>query len=619
MLDGLKPEPRISVSEWADQRRILDASSSAAPGKYSTSRTPYLEEPMHHLSILSPVQVIVFAKSAQVGGSESLNNWLGYIIDIAPAPTLTIQPTVDMAKKYSKTRIQPMIDAAPTLRAKVQPARSRDSGNTILEKKFPGGVLYLTGSNSSSSLRSMPIKFVGLDEVDSYPLDLEEEGSPIKLAEARQRTFGANRKLYMISTPTTQEASVIWKEYLDTDQRKYFIPCPHCGGMQHLVFEQLRYHFEKETKKVSNVFYECEHCEETIKEFEKPNLFKKGTGRWIPTCEKNIKPERVGYHINAFYSPLGWYSWTQIALDYEEAKGDIVKMKTFFNTVLGLPSESEGDVPEWEHIYNKRESYAIGSVRNPAGLITCGVDVQKDRVELEIVGWGKGLQAYSIDYRVLSGTTSGADSKVWKDLAAVLDETFTREDGAQMKIDMMFVDSGYNTSEVYKFCSKFPSTRVVPIKGDRTGNQAIMVAHPKATKVNSRGQTQGKTKVWTVAVSMIKTELYGWLAKNMNEDGTYPDGYCHFPQYGQDYFQGLASEKVVLKLNKKGQKVYEWVKFYQRNEPLDCRVYARAAAHFKGADQWKPHQWDEKAGVGMAAAPIVKKKERKIKKSSHWD
>lgn len=622
----MKPEPMITVSQWADERRILDATSSAAPGKYSTSVTPYLEEMGYHLSVLSPAEIIDFCKSSQVGGSELLNNFIGYVIDIAPGPMLTVQPTVDMAEKYSKTRIQPMINASPTLRKKVPAPKSRDGNNTMLQKEFPYGVLYMTGSNSPSSLASMPIRYVGLDEVDRYPLDLKDEGSPIKLAEARQRTFKSNKKMFVLSTPTTEDASIIWKRYLSTDQRKYYAPCPHCAGMQHLVLEQLRYDWNSDTETATNVYYECEHCQEAIKEYEKPNIIKSGVSRWIATAPEKTTPKRVGYHINAFYSPLGWYSWDDIAAEYEKAKNDILLMKSFYNTVLGLPSVSEGDVPEYEMLYNKRETYQQGTVQNPVGLITAGVDVQKDRIELEIVGYAKGMQSYSIDYRVLPGTTSGADSPVWKALAEVLEETFLREDGAQMKIEMMFVDSGYNTSEVYKFCNRFPKTRVVPVKGDRTGNQSVMVAHPKATRVNSKGQTIGKTKVWSVAVSMIKTELYGWLSKNINEDGTYPDGYCHFPQYEQQYFQGLASEKVVLTTNKKGQKVYAWQKFYARNEPLDCRVYARGAAHFKGADLWKNEAWDKKAGVTIVnnieevAKPKPKKRRnRNSTKSNYWD
>lgn len=570
---------------------------------------------MYHLSALSPVKDIIFAKSAQTGGTEAGINWIGYLIDICPGPTLIIQPTIDMAKKFSKTRIQPMIDNCADLKKKIKPARSRDSGNTILDKQFPAGYLVIGGANSPNSLRSLPIQNVMFDEADSYQGDLNEEGSPIDLGEARQITFSSNRKTLKISTPTTEEGSAIWPAYLKSDQRKYFIPCIHCAAMQHLKFDQLRYQYNPQNETVTDVYYECEHCSGKIMEHHKRIFMPQG--QWMQTAPENANQYKVGYHINSFYSPITWISWADIAVKYERAQNDVTKMRAFDNTILGLPSNSGGDAPPYEHLYHKRETYKIGSVPLKVGLITCGVDVQKDRVELEIVGWAKGLESYSIDYRVLSGTTSGRDSKVWKDLAAVLDETFKREDGTAMKISMMCVDSGYNTAEVYSFCNKFPRTRVIPTKG--RDNQSIMISSPKATKVNQKGKKIGTTHVWSLGVSMIKSELFGWLGKEMNEDGTYPEGYCHFPQYQEEYFKGLASEKCFPVRNKKGYLVYEWRKTFTRNEPLDCRVYARAAAAFKGADNWNATRWETEAGKSVKTAAPKKTIVKRERKSSFWN
>lgn len=625
--DGMRPEPRLTVSEWADQHRYLPPTATAMAGPYQTSVTPYLAEIMYHLSTLSSVREVVFMKAAQIGGSELGNNWIGYVIHISPGSMLMIQPTIETAERYSKMRIQPMIDHSAELSRRVKPARSRDSGNTILEKQFPGGIWIAGGANSAASLRSMPIKYLMLDEIDSYPLDLDEEGNPIELAEARQRTYKHSKKTFKLSTPTTEEKSAIAKEFELTDQRYYHVPCPECAGLQHLRFEQLRYKYNPKTKVASEVYYECEHCNHLIAEHHKTKMLR--DGKWIATVPENSNPKKVGYHLNSLYSPLGWFGWDDACQKYEAALLDKTKMKTFENTVLGVTSKESGDVPEWQMIYGKREVYSIGQVPAGVAFLTAGVDVQKDRIELEIVGWCPGKRSYSIDYRVLAGTTSGQDSKVWKDLSAVLNETFVREDGAELSISMMCVDSGYNSSEVYAFCRKHSTSRVIPTKGRDA--QQIIIANPKATSVSKSNKAIGKAKVWHIGVSMLKTELYGWLNMHKNEDGTYPEGYCHFPQYDEQYFQGLASERTVLIKNKKGYTEYQWKKFFERNEPLDCRIYARAAAAFKGMDTWTPERWIETANEqtgskAIATTPKAKpgvtspaKQSPTKKKSSFWN
>lgn len=580
-IDGLRPEPRLSVSQWADRFRVLSTVSTAEPGIWRTTRTPYLKEIMDKLSVSDPVQEVIVMKGAQVGLTEAGNNWIGYTIDVSPCPFLAVQPTKDMAERNSKIRIQPMIEAAPTLTAKIKPARSRDSGNTILKKEFPGGILVMTGANSASGLRSMPARNVFLDEVDAYPLDLDGEGSPIDLAKARTRTF-PKKKIFIISTPTVEGQSIIEAQFLETDQRYYFVPCPFCGGMQVLRFERLRYR----PGKYDNVTYECEHCSGQIQERFKTKML--AAGQWIATAPENANYYKVGYHISSMYSPYGWYSWANAVQDYEKCKTDIPKLKTFVNTVLGETWKEEGEAPGWEIVYNKREAYAPNTVHRDVAFLTAGVDVQKDRIELEIVGWAKGKQSYSIDYRVLLGSTSGENAPVWQQLAEVLNETWEREDGAALGVRIMAVDSGYNTSEVYAFCRRYDPSRVVPTKGQET--QSIMVSTPRAVDISRRGKAINSIKVRHVGVSIIKSELYGWLRLQQNEDGTYPNGYCHFPQYDAHYFKGLTAEKLELK-KVRGFDKYSWVKKYERNEPLDCRVYARAAAYMMGMDNWKEEQW----------------------------
>ena len=603
LLDGIRPTPLLTVSEWADRHRYLAPTSSAEPGPWRTERTPFLREIMDKLSANDPVQEVIVMKGAQLGFTECGNNWLGYIIDIAPGPVMMVMPTGDTVKRNSKIRIDPMIEASPSLSKKIAEKRSRDSGNTIFSKDFPGGVLIMTGANSAVGLRSMPVKFLFLDECDGYPSDLDGEGSPIDLAKRRTATF-AKRKIFIVSTPTVQGESAVEGEFESTDQRYYFVPCPHCGAYQKLQWSNLVWtEGHPET-----VTYTCEHCQQAIHERHKTVML--SHGEWRPTNEANISIRKVGYHLNSLYSPLGWYSWVDAAREWEDAKKKPEKLKTFINTVLGETWKESGDVPEWQAIYDRREGYELNKPPSDVALITAGVDVQKDRLEVEIVGWCKNKRSYSIDYRVLMGDTAALP--VWDELAKIVNESWSREDGLILPMKMMAVDTGYNTQHVYDFCRRFDVTRVIPIKGQ--DNQTIIVAPPKPVDVMKNGKKVGKVKVWNVAVSMIKSQLYGWLRQYRDEEGNYPHGYCHFPQYDVHYFKGLTAERLEFKLIR-GFKRYQWVKEYERNEPLDCRVYARAAAAVVGIERWEDKNYDQLiAGYSRASNERSSKR-----RSSFWD
>jgi phage terminase large subunit GpA-like protein len=578
--DGLKPEPMLKVSEWADRHRFLSSTASSEPGLWRTARTPYLREILDKLSANDPAQKIIVMKGAQLGFTEAGCNWIGYVIDVAPGPMLAVMPTDETVKRNSKMRIAPMIEATPRLREKIAPVRSRDGDNSTSQKSFPGGVLAMTGANSAVGLRSMPVRYLFLDEVDAYPNDLDGEGSPVELAMARTRTF-ARRKIYIVSTPVTQGSSIVEREFAATDQRYFQVPCPHCGALQKLVWEQVRW----QTGDPNSAYYECGHCFEPIQERFKPAMLE--AGHWICDAPENEDGRTYGYHINSLYSPYGWYSWADAVRDWEDAQKDVNRLKAFTNTVLGLPWEETGEVPAWEMLYNRRENYQIGKPTKDVVLLTAGVDIQKDRIELEIVGWGKGKRSWSIDYRVLIGDTSDRD--VWNQLARIVGESWEREDGALLPLSRMCIDSGYNTTHVYDFCRRFDPSRVVPTKGQ--DKQPVMVSTPRAVDRQRNGKPVGVLGLYNVGVSIIKSELYGWLKLHKGEGAAAPPGFCHFPEYGANYFKGLASERLQKKIIK-GYPVWEWHKVYDRNEPLDCRVYARAAACLVGIDRWDDQHFD---------------------------
>src|SRR5262245_26638908 len=324
--DGLQPDPLLTVSQWADAHRYLSPRASAEPGRYRTDRTPYMRTITDALSPTHPARRIVVMKSAQIGFTEGGNNWIGYVIHHAPGPMLAVQPTVELAKRFSRQRIDPLVAESPSLRERVKPARSRDAGNTVLSKEFPAGLLVITAANSAVGLRSMAARYLFLDEVDAYPPSADEEGDPVALAEARTRTFSWRSKVLLGSTPTIHGLSRIEREYEASDQRRYFVPCPHCADMQWLTFERLRWN----KGKPESTHYICASCESRIEEHHKTAML--AAGEWRPTSQPQ-DPGTIGFHISALYSPVGWLSWESIARLWESATTDEAK-RSFKNSVL---------------------------------------------------------------------------------------------------------------------------------------------------------------------------------------------------------------------------------------------------------------------------------------------
>lgn len=374
--EGLKPDPLLTVSEWADRYRVLSQRASSEPGRWRTERSPYLKEIMDCLSPASAVQRVAVMKGTQIGGDECGNCWIGYVIHQAPGPMMAVAPTVELVKRNSKQRIDPLIEESEVLRERVRERRSRDSGNTVLSKEFPGGVLILTGANSAVGLRSMPARYLFLAEVDGYPGDVEGEGDPILLAERRSATF-QRRKILLVSTPKTKSLSRIQREYEASDQRQYFVPCPHCGEQQTLELENLRW----PEGRPREAEYACTHCDALIGKRHKTWML--DHGEWRPTAPGDGRT--AGFHLSSLYSPVGWFSWADAAEMYEQAQKTPDLMKGFVNTVLGPPFEEEAEAPEWQRLYERRESYRIGMVPDGGLFLTAGVDIQKDRIEVEVL------------------------------------------------------------------------------------------------------------------------------------------------------------------------------------------------------------------------------------------
>lgn len=611
-LDGIKPIPIMTVSEWASKNRYLGSESSAEPGLWRNNRTPYLTAIMDDLSPFSPVNEVALIKGVQLGATEAGLNTIGCFMDINPCPIMYVGPTKEVVETLSKVRIAPMIEMCPALNSKVAPSRTRDSGNTLTSKRFAGGILKINGANSPSALSSQPILVLILDEVDRYPDDLAGEGATDSIAKKRTVTFGDRKKIFSLSTPTIEGVSRIERAALNGDLRKYYVPCPHCQTMQTLEFDLLRW----DKGQPDTVKYKCNTCPEFIEERYKQYMLERG--EWRATQPEKTRVKYTSYHISSLYSPYGWFSWKEIAEQWEDANkdNDVNLLKVFLNTVLGETWKEKGDVPPWENLYNRREDYNLNKPPKEVVFITAGVDIQKDRIEVELVGWCRGKRTVSLDYRVLIGDTEKIE--VWDKLAEIVSETWQRADGLMLPLRMMAIDTGYNTTYVYDFCRRFDATRVIPVKGQ--DKQAVIYTSPKKVDVTIKGKPAGHIRLWHIGVSVVKSEIYGWLRLQIAEDGTVPGGYCHFPQYGQDYFKGLTGEQLEFKMER-GYRKYQWVKKFERNEPLDCRVYARGAAAIVGIDRF-----EEKHFLALEATYPTAQPENQTttapapvkKKSSFW-
>jgi phage terminase large subunit GpA-like protein len=596
--DGLRPDPRLTVSEWADRYRELSQQSSAEAWHWQTDRTPYLREVMDALSPSSPIETVVLQKGSQLGGTEAGNNWLGYVIHQAPGPMLYVQPTVEMVKRTSKQRIAHMIESCPQLRERVKETRSRDSGNTILAKEFPGGILVMTGANSAVGLRSIPVRYLFMDEIDAFEADVEGEGDPVELARRRTSNFRRNRKMLLVSTPTLKGFSRIERAFLQTDQRYYQVPCPFCGVLQRITWAAIQWP-DGEPQKAA---MKCEACERLIPESRKTEML--ADGEWVPTAEGDGRT--VGYHLSALYSPLGWYSWGDAAADFMKAKeAGREALKVWINTVLAETWEEEGDAIDGNALVARVEEYPE-RVPHGALVLTCGVDVQDNRVELEVVGWGMGEESWGIDYRVIRGDPGRRE--LWAELDDALRLTYPHQDGYPPRIAATCIDSGgHYTQQVYAFCQGKQVRRIFAIKG-LAGAGRPVVAAPKKSRT---GRDQRHVELFQIGADQARGIVHSRL--RIERPGP---GHCHWPAegygYDEEYFSQLSSMKAVVRYSH-GVPRREWVLLpHRRKEAFDCRIYSLAALYILNPawDQLSKHMQERAAavrsaqGAGTAPNPV---------------
>lgn len=586
----LQPPPDMTLTQWADEYRILSKKTSAEPGRWKTSKAPYQRDIMNAISDLS-VQKVVVMSAAQIGKTDGfILNPIGYFMHYDPAPIMIMQPNLQMGESFSKDRLTPMLRDTPALRDKVND-KTRNSGNTILHKEFPGGHVTIVGANSPSGLRSRPIRILLADEIDGYPATAGKDGDPLLLASKRLTTFW-NKKEVFISTPTVKGASRIDVEFENSTQEIWHVPCPSCGAFQELEWAHIS--FDKDN--LSEINYVCGKCGVIHNEVEWKEQYNKG--KFIPR-----HPERKvrGFYLNSLASLF--VEWKEIVEKFlvaneEKKKGNIELLKAWTNTEMGQTWEEEGSEIEHDALYKRREKY---NCEVPAEVIclTAGVDTQDDRFEIEVVGWGVDRESWGIKYQAIYGDLK--QQRVWDDLDAFLNQTFTRADGAKLKIIRACIDTGgHFANQVYKFCKPRFSRGILAIRGGNTGFDKPYI--PKPTKNNRE-----KVPLWTLGVDTGKALIYQSLA--VEEEGA---NYCHFPKekdkgYTEDYFKGLTAERMVLTY-KKGKAQYVWKlkeNGTKRNEPFDCRNYAQAALEIAGVVLKKQEK------TADTAAPPTKRRGRR--------
>ena len=564
--EGIKPAPRISVSEWADANLTLPRGGTEA-GKYRSSRTPYVREIMDALSLHSPVEQVKLMKGTQIAGTTIATVWKAYMVDIAPCGFQMLLPTDSAADSYAKSKWNAFVEANPFLKKKIYPIRSRHAGTTLTHKEFLGGFIDIDGANTNVSFRGKSIKWQVCDDVDGWVLDVDGEGDPLGLAFNRTDSFGRRRKVFTISSPTAEITSRIAKEFTDSDQRAYHVPCPACGKKQKLEWGGLDLDYGFTWNKGAGgihlpetAYYACKFCHEKIEERHKTEMM--AQGEWIAA---NPAHRHRGYHLPSFYSPVGWLSWAQIVEEFLKAvkDGNQTLLKRWVTTRKAEPYREGVTVVDHGKIYARRENYGI-TIPAQAQVVVAGVDTQDNRLEIKTTAYGRGKEAWGLEHIILNG--SPVQQTLWDALDRVLDKTYLCENGERKKISATLIDSGgHHTAAVYDYVKPREIRRIYATKGSNQKGKAL-VSGPSMNN-------SGKVKLYFIGTDTAKELIYSALKLD-----TPGQGYQHYNMgFDAEFFAQVASETV----DAAGR---WWLPPGKKNEGLDLEVLCLAAVELLNPD-----------------------------------
>ncbi len=600
IVSGLKPDPYVTIDEWADNFRKLPRGASSEAGQYSTERMPYVREIMRELSPQSATQQVKVIKATQVGMSEVANNVALYYMDVVPSSQLMILPTEQLAKDHSNRKLTPSLRAMPYLSKRIMGGKSKDDIGGIFEKIYPGGMLKIAWAGSMANFRSLSCRVVILDDVDGFPGDVDGEGDPLDLAKKRADSFGISRKIFINSTPTVEGASNIEAEFNASDQRHYYMPCPFCSEFVRFEFEHFSFDYDKDSYELtSDPVFVCPKCGSFVEEHHKTEMM--SSGKWKPHNPGHI---HRGYRLPSYYSPIGFVSWRDIFREFLEAralqkKGDNRKMKVWVNTRDARVWKEEVTEADEKIFTDRCEEYPF-EVPAEVKVITAGVDTQDDRFEIEVVGWGDWEETWSIDYRVIHGDPQ--DPETLKQLDQYLMQTFDTEGGRKMKIYAAAIDrGGHRSKAIDGFCRNKLTRRIFAVFGSTN------ITTPPVPVRSSK--SKHKTNIFRIGVNALKDDVYAKIVTKAPGPN-----YMHFPQkgaYDEEYFRQLTAERR----DSKGR----WEKKRPRNEAFDCRVYATAALLLAGVDMSKISGKEIRLGSIVAnERPRRERKRKRTRSGEDW-
>jgi phage terminase large subunit GpA-like protein len=576
---------RVQVSEWAEDNRVIPPGLSPYPGPYSWEVNPYMREIADCLSESSPVREVAVMKGTQIMATVGLGeNWIGYTIDASPGPMLYVSGDAGMAEQQMELRIDAMIDGAGIghkIAAQSKRKNQRKTGDVKARKEFPGGFLIAAGPRSGSKLRSMSFQSIYADELDAFPDSTGKEGDPIYLIRRRVDAYSETYKILYTSTPLFEHNSKIRSLFLEGDQRRYFVPCKHCGHMQYLKWDQLKFERNEDNTLVceldndgqivsSSVFYQCEKCDGEWKNSDKDYFLHRG--EWRPTATPR-RPGMRSYHVPGLLSPVGFRSWENAVVEYLQIKHEgypKLKYQNWINTFLGEAFYESGEKPKLEVLLSRERDYHVGELPEGAEpyFVTIGADIQGDRIEAEVVAWGHSSVSWSLGYYIFPGDTSDEENDCYDRLRHLIES-----EHAGMPVLLAGIDAGYRTDTVYSFADSFEQG-VHPVMGFEQIDRGKTYIKPREVDGHSTFRIDVNT-------DLLKLQVYKYLSKGHSKiAGKLPLGYCHFPiEYKREHYMRLTAENRIREQSANGTVKFRWDSGNRRNEQLDCRVYALAMVH----------------------------------------
>jgi len=611
---NLSPPPKLNLVEWADKYRYLPK-NSAEDGRWKTSRVEAARQPM--LSVSNPdVKEVTVMSCVQFMKTELMINTALFYMHQEPSPIMYVAPKKETAEAWSKERLVTSVDSTPVV-SNIFTENRRGQGNTITQKQFSGGQISIVSARNPTDLAMRAVRIMLFDEIDNYPTNVGAgeggsggEGDPISVAWKRSTTYGKRAKKISACSPTVAGRSRIEQEYKKSNQNVFFQKCPYCGNFKVLDWTDVLIPREEKTGDFIHdkaaIVCKQDGCGTLWNEGDRHYSIKHGY--W-----KSLKPKVTwhhGYKVSALASPFT--PIVELAKEFVDAQGNPEDLKVFYNTRMAETWKEKGEQPNWERIYERRETYPPEIIPDGALMITCGVDVQKDYLVYETVGWGRKKHSWSIEKGIIDGNISDDDTK--ERLANFLDRTYPNSKGIEVPIMKACIDSGYNTQEVYSFVRSYGSNRVVSVKGDSVGNLKTIIGTPSLVDVNIDGKRISRgLKNWMVGSAVIKEQFYRWLNCKKPTDemlkagGDFPTGYCHFPEYDEEFFKQWCSEQYIQQTDNRGYSRYIWEKLRKDNHFLDCRVYSRAGSAMLQIDRMTESDWiDLETEWGVARNEVQK-------------